>query len=68
MGYCCETAKHMATADTMWMAMCVCVSPDMLSLFDKLSAAVAIIMDGASTNLAMIKDLSGHGKGSYGIN
>ena len=24
-------------------------------------------MDGASTNLAMVKELSGHGRGTYGV-
>ena len=28
---------------------------------------VALVMDGANTNLAMIKLLSGHNKGAYGI-
>ena len=25
-------------------------------------------MDGASSNLAMIKEVSGHGRGTYGVN
>ena len=28
----------------------------------------ALVMDGASTNLAMVKELSGHGRGTYGVN
>ena len=27
----------------------------------------AVVLDGASTNLAMVKELSGHGRGTYGV-
>jgi hypothetical protein len=27
----------------------------------------AVVMDGASSNLAMVKELSGHGRGTYNV-
>ena len=44
---------------------CVCfTSLNLISLFQ----INAIILDGASSNLAMIKELCGHGRGVFGSN
>ena len=60
---------HYSTVKTMDCPFTLACLLDAIDAFQPYGFKVsAVVLDGASSNLAMVKELSGHGRGTYGVN